>query len=435
MADLLVPNDTRQTHLEVLISGSTLSFLTFKLKNCQGDTEGFLYGHVNTRVTQEVSDTQEEYESIQKTITITDFICFKNKFTFYDKCGRLDTSKCARVECLTSGTVAHSRTVGWFSFRRNTTSGMSIREKFIHQDLKNLFTPAIDTFLHLLLIETLSNQLVLEQLSLSVNTYDPCFTGKHILTPHSLKIINLNATNSKNSYKYPIDIAGISLAHSISLDTIITPYSEQIGTKPPFLQSSQMITQISTKTLDRMSQLRGQIISNAGHIDQLKSEIREMSRDTSYPVDLTPSAPPSSILININKKTADISLPQKSAADYNTYSNQDKIINQDPNLAHTGSTRIFPPLEVNPSTLPEQPPPYNHHLSQGYTGTLEIPSQPHAPMDTTSHVALAIFTNNNNNNNNNNFIQTKLSADNSKVIGFYHSNIKVKKECEDESSA
>ena len=112
---------------------------------------------------------QEGIESVQKTITITDFVCFKNKFTFYDKCGRLDKVKCARVECLTRGTPANTRTVGWFSFRRNTTSGMSLREKYLHQGLGDFFLPVIDTFLHILLIETISVQLVLEQLSMCVS--------------------------------------------------------------------------------------------------------------------------------------------------------------------------------------------------------------------------------------------------------------------------
>ena len=112
---------------------------------------------------------QEGLESVQKTITITDFVCFKNKFTFYDKSGRLDNSKCVRLECLKHGTSDNSRTVGWFSFRRNTTSGMSLREKFVHHGLRDLFSPVVDTFLHLLLVETTSIQLVLEQLSMSVS--------------------------------------------------------------------------------------------------------------------------------------------------------------------------------------------------------------------------------------------------------------------------
>ena len=113
------------------------------------------------------------------------FVCFKNKFTFYDKSGRLDNSKCVRLECLKHGTSDNSRTVGWFSFRRNTTSGMSLREKFVHHGLRDLFSPVVDTFLHLLLVETTSIQLVLEQLSMSVSKQTNKQTNKQTTILHS----------------------------------------------------------------------------------------------------------------------------------------------------------------------------------------------------------------------------------------------------------
>ena len=57
--------------------------------------------------------------------------------------------------------------------------------------------------------------------------------------------------------------------------------------------------QISTNTLDRMSLMRQQILSNVRHIDRVKNDISLLTHDPSYSQELTPSAPPASI---INKK-------------------------------------------------------------------------------------------------------------------------------------
>lgn len=121
--------------MSISIPGAVFSSLIFHLKNSPSDAEGFLYGSVRTHHVESITDSQSSGTREEKRLYVESFVCFSERFKFYDHYGRPHVE---RMNVLLREGV--KRVVGWFSYRRNTSHRLSMREKVVHRRLTECFS-------------------------------------------------------------------------------------------------------------------------------------------------------------------------------------------------------------------------------------------------------------------------------------------------------
>ncbi|CAI8041433.1 BRISC complex subunit Abraxas 2 [Geodia barretti] len=119
----------------IAIPGAVFSSLVFHLKNAPSDSEGFLYGGMRTHHVENITDTQSSGTREEKKLYVESFVCFPERFKFYDHYGRPHTE---RIKALLGDDM--KRVIGWFSCRRNSTNRPSMREKVVHRRLTSCLT-------------------------------------------------------------------------------------------------------------------------------------------------------------------------------------------------------------------------------------------------------------------------------------------------------
>ncbi|KAL3863380.1 hypothetical protein ACJMK2_005137 [Sinanodonta woodiana] len=128
------------------VSGAVLASLFYDHANSRGDQMGFLLGEVVSHVKDTISDSQIQNSEVETRIYIYASVPFKYDQKFYGRDGQVNVDQ---IKNVLGG--RYQDILGWYSFRRNSSMLISLRERTLHSSLlETLITTHLDNFLFLL---------------------------------------------------------------------------------------------------------------------------------------------------------------------------------------------------------------------------------------------------------------------------------------------
>uniref|UniRef100_A0A3P8U9Y4 Abraxas 1, BRCA1 A complex subunit n=1 Tax=Amphiprion percula TaxID=161767 RepID=A0A3P8U9Y4_AMPPE len=120
----------------VRVSGTVLASLMFQHLNSDSDVEGLVLGEGRIEEQVTISDSQADHIHIEETYNVQKHIACHRLNTLYSSTGDLN------MEAVQKMLVDNKResVIGWYRQRRNTEQQMTLREKLIHENLKNVLS-------------------------------------------------------------------------------------------------------------------------------------------------------------------------------------------------------------------------------------------------------------------------------------------------------
>ncbi|KXJ18383.1 BRISC complex subunit Abraxas 2 [Exaiptasia diaphana] len=235
--------------MEVCVSGAVWSSLLLELANSKGDSEGFLIGEVNTRAVTNISDTSSQHLTYERVSTIQGLIPCYNTFSFYDNVGRIDHKK------LQNTVLKHNKNIiGWYKFRRNTQSIVSMREHHIHHNLINemRFSPCRE-FLFIIFTASIEKEFSVHSINYTIYTSS---SKNSLFDSHELKVINLGDTSHSEYKAQPDTIRTASKLFEEVTDAYREDFMDKDGCLQQPLSSHSMYISLVTKMKDILCDVR-----------------------------------------------------------------------------------------------------------------------------------------------------------------------------------
>ncbi|XP_051794575.1 BRCA1-A complex subunit Abraxas 1 isoform X2 [Acanthochromis polyacanthus] len=120
----------------VRVSGTVLASLMFQHLNSDSDVEGLVLGEGRIEEQVTISDSQADHIHIEETYNVQKHIACHRLNTLYSNTGDVN------MEAVQKMLVENKQesVIGWYRQRRNTEQQMTLREKLIHENLKNVLS-------------------------------------------------------------------------------------------------------------------------------------------------------------------------------------------------------------------------------------------------------------------------------------------------------
>ncbi|KAL8615416.1 hypothetical protein ACOMHN_036236 [Nucella lapillus] len=188
--------------MSVFIDGATLSSILYSHVNSEGNQEGVLLGQVVREVKDHISDSQINNSQLHTFTYVASHIPWPSEDRVYSRGGVPIMEKMAAL-------LGHSHTqeevVGWYSFRRNATLRMSMKERTLHKHLEARFCPQqSEQFVFLMCVHSCSTQRSTHSVDHFFATLSP---GAGTMKKLTVSVTNLGDT-VHTQYK--------TLAHSVT---------------------------------------------------------------------------------------------------------------------------------------------------------------------------------------------------------------------------
>ncbi|XP_041980124.1 BRISC complex subunit FAM175B-like [Aricia agestis] len=119
---------------KVLLSGTALSFLFYECLNSDNSQEGFLLGDISSRVTNHISDSQNDNPRLDTQILVRSVLPLPSASLFYLPTGKLREDVLSEILA-----QAASDVVGWYKYRKNTSIKPTFRDKNVSKGLQRYF--------------------------------------------------------------------------------------------------------------------------------------------------------------------------------------------------------------------------------------------------------------------------------------------------------
>ncbi|CAI8041432.1 BRISC complex subunit Abraxas 2 [Geodia barretti] len=256
----------------IAIPGAVFSSLVFHLKNAPSDSEGFLYGGMRTHHVENITDTQSSGTREEKKLYVESFVCFPERFKFYDHYGRPHTE---RIKALLGDDM--KRVIGWFSCRRNSTNRPSMREKVVHRRLTSCLTGVpCEDFLFGLVTEMVVEGSMVHSTDYSFHNW----IGTS-LQPVKVGIVNLQVTATVPYQLFPLTPTPSSLPHySSTLQQHRTNFVNSEGHMQQPMLSEQLYKAILGRLkplCESLSEASLAVEREAREVEQLERQLQELT--------------------------------------------------------------------------------------------------------------------------------------------------------------
>ncbi|XP_031549699.1 BRISC complex subunit Abraxas 2-like [Actinia tenebrosa] len=249
--------------MEVRVSGPVLSSLFLELANGKGDLEGFLLGDTSGRTVNTISDSSSQHLSFERIATIQGFIPRERAFSFYDSVGSIDKKK---IEILLGKNKEN--VIGWYRYRRNTQSFVSMRERHVHHNLirEINFTPAKE---FVFIIFTASTSA-----GMSVHSFDyNIVSSSHVMgtfTNHEMKVVNLGDTCHS---EYRLQPETIRTPSKVFTD-VINIYREDFIDKDGCLQQPLATHSMCISLMTKMKELLTEVNNSESTVGVMTEQVQ-----------------------------------------------------------------------------------------------------------------------------------------------------------------
>ncbi|XP_008295871.1 BRCA1-A complex subunit Abraxas 1 [Stegastes partitus] len=120
----------------VRVSGIVLASLMFQHVNSDSDVEGLVLGESRFEEQVTISDSQADNIHIEETYNVQKHIACHRLNTLYGSAGHVNMEA---VRNMLAENKQES-VIGWYRQRRNTEQQMTLREKLVHENLKNVLS-------------------------------------------------------------------------------------------------------------------------------------------------------------------------------------------------------------------------------------------------------------------------------------------------------
>ncbi|KAM9841213.1 BRCA1-A complex subunit Abraxas 1 isoform 2-T2 [Aulostomus maculatus] len=117
----------------VRISGIVLSSLMFQHVNSDSDAEGLILGESKSEEQITISDSQADHVHVEEIYNIQKHVSCQTLSSFYNGVGDVNMEAVKSV----LADNKQERLIGWYRQRRNSEQQMTLREKLVHENLKN----------------------------------------------------------------------------------------------------------------------------------------------------------------------------------------------------------------------------------------------------------------------------------------------------------
>ncbi|KAI0211830.1 BRISC complex subunit Abraxas 2 [Lamellibrachia satsuma] len=248
--------------MAVTVEGVALSSLLYEHNNSPGDQEGFLLGEVVSRVTDTISDSQINNVKEEIVTYIHSHLPCQGLFSWYSDDGHIIHEKIR--ELLRNN--KHKEVVGWYKFRRNSSTIVSLRERAIHRHLKDVFPniPASNFVMCL--------SVTLTEVNLATHTFSHTFfsfNGRS-LQGMPLTVVNLGDT-MHSDYKMTS-----SKAVSGTFHQTVKPFQQVFLDTADNLHSASHIHTMNARLQQRLVEVCNDVVQSEKRLCQLSAEVKKL---------------------------------------------------------------------------------------------------------------------------------------------------------------
>lgn len=192
-----------------------------------------MLGQISRRIVNTITDSQSENLRHERVATIQGFVPLDKSRRFYTGTGEIvDEIVC---EELSNDSEKSEKVIGWFKFRRNTSSTVSMRERFVHHNLikKLNFTPPKE-FIFAVFTSCMSRDLSTHKFD-----YSFCCSSERegVFEPLQVWILNLGDTSHS---EYRCNSLSAQATSSLFYEVIDSYRNDFVDEKGCMVQASNM---------------------------------------------------------------------------------------------------------------------------------------------------------------------------------------------------
>ncbi|XP_059905684.1 BRCA1-A complex subunit Abraxas 1 isoform X2 [Gadus macrocephalus] len=125
--------DSRMADSTVYMPGIVLSSVMFQHLNTDSDAEGFILGESKEEEKRAITDSTNDHVYFEHTIHVQKHLPCNRLNKFYNGAGEVDMVVLRKM--MPDNRQDHL--IGWYRQRRNTEQRMTLRERLVHENLKN----------------------------------------------------------------------------------------------------------------------------------------------------------------------------------------------------------------------------------------------------------------------------------------------------------
>ncbi|XP_018421496.1 PREDICTED: BRCA1-A complex subunit Abraxas [Nanorana parkeri] len=244
-----------------LMSGFVFSALTFHHVNSGSDSEGFIFGDVKGEAKDCITDSQMSDVEVVYTIDIQRHVPCYQLFRFYNGLGEVDKPA---LQKLLSG--QEKDVIGWYKFRDNTSQTMTLRERFLHENLQTcLSNPG-------LLFLLVTPQCTTEKESTYRMEYALHKPQDSDFQKMSLIIANLGMSEQQG-YK---TISGSCV--SLGFDQAVKKHRLEFFHKDGTLKEVIKITDMCTSLQEELTETCSRVLESEYSVEQLLQQVNQLKR-------------------------------------------------------------------------------------------------------------------------------------------------------------
>ncbi|KAK7109949.1 BRISC complex subunit Abraxas 2-like [Littorina saxatilis] len=256
--------------MSVFIDGSTLSSLLYSHSNSAGNQEGLLLGQVIDHVKDHISDSQINNSQVQTCMYVSSHIPWPNEDRVYSRGGVPIMEKLA---ALLGDSHRKEEVVGWYSFRRNSTLRMSMKERTLHKHLETRFCPhKPDHFLFFMCADTVSAECTTHSMDHFFVTVAKASGGVKKI---SMTVSNLGDT-LHTQYK---TLANMSVTNSSAVKSILRKFQSQFVSQSEQMAEVKRIDDLSSTLNNDLMKLCKQVAESEHKAGELEMEVEGMREE------------------------------------------------------------------------------------------------------------------------------------------------------------
>ncbi|XP_071946986.1 BRCA1-A complex subunit Abraxas 1-like [Antedon mediterranea] len=246
---------------KIKINGTTWGTLFFDHVNSLGDQEGFLIGDVTENVTSNISDSQlTTYKKDICTIIQSTYACERTG-SFYNRSGHVNI---ADVQSVLQD--KHTKVVGWYKFRRNTQSQISLRERAVHQSLEKALGKG-------LILAIFTAQQTWNQSTHTFGYQLFSFKNKKFV-PLPIEVINLGDTSQSDYKRASESVPSIGSTYDTILNKYKSVFVDPSGKSIALVKMEEMNNTMQSE-LENISQ---ELLRSEASVSKLRLEVEELRR-------------------------------------------------------------------------------------------------------------------------------------------------------------
>ncbi|XP_076460241.1 uncharacterized protein LOC143293348 [Babylonia areolata] len=259
--------------MSVFIDGATLSSLLYSHVNSEGNQEGVLLGQVVRQVKEHISDSQINNSQLHTFTYVASHIPWPSGDRVYSRGG---VPFMDRIAALLGDSHTHEEVVGWYSFRRNSTLRMSMKERTLHKHLEAAFCPQhSQQFLFLMCVHSCSSQHSTHSMDHLFATLAP---GAGTVKKLSVSVTNLGDT-VHTQYQ---TLAHSATTQSSAVQHILHSYRSQFVSPAGDMLEVEKINDMSVALNKDLQELCQQVSESERQAGELEREVVQLREELSH---------------------------------------------------------------------------------------------------------------------------------------------------------